>query len=217
MRAYIRNLARAWRDALGGGSFPCHAILSVAALAAVLGVFSRFLDFVESRPGTVPGDPVLALFHPVDLTWLTFALIYLSILAGLAALAPRPALLVTALRSYTLMVLFRMAAMWLLPLDPPPQMIPLHDPFVQLFAGDGTILTRDLFFSGHTSTLFLLFLVTPGRRLRRVLLACTVLVAASVIAQHVHYSVDVFVAPFAAYGARRLTLLLPGPAGPHRN
>ena len=52
--------------------------------------------------------------------------------------------------------------MWATPLDPPPGMIVLEDPLVQLFGGASRPLTRDLFFSGHTSTMFLLFLAVPG-------------------------------------------------------
>jgi membrane-associated phospholipid phosphatase len=101
------------------------------------------------------------------------------------------------------MVIFRMIAMYLLPLDPPPAMIPLQDPMVEFF-GTGKLLTRDLFFSGHTSTLFLLFLVTPRGILKSLFLGCTILVAVAVLVQHVHYTIDVFAAPFFAYAAVKL-------------
>jgi hypothetical protein len=92
-------------------------------------------------------------------------------------------------------------------------MLALEDPLVQLF-GTGEVLTRDLFFSGHTSTSFLLVLLAPGRATRAFFLACSVAVAGCVLWQHVHYTVDVLAAPpfaFAAYalasraraGARR--------------
>ena len=56
------------------------------------------------------------------------------------------------------MVIFRTSAINLVPLEPPDTILLLNDPFVQLF-GKGEILTKDLFFSGHTGTLFLLFLL----------------------------------------------------------
>jgi membrane-associated phospholipid phosphatase len=93
--------------------------------------------------------------------------------------------------------------MYLLPLEPPAQMIPLNDPFVQFF-GSGEILTKDLFFSGHTSTLFILFLITESKPLKNIFLTATVLVAIFVVLQHVHYTVDVIAAPFFAYTSFRI-------------
>lgn len=53
-------------------------------------------------------------------------------------------------------------------------------------------LTKDLFFSGHTSTTLLLLLyVWPYPRLRAWMLAGHVLVVASVFLAHLHYTIDV--------------------------
>lgn len=53
-------------------------------------------------------------------------------------------------------------------------------------------LTKDLFFSGHTATTFLVVLyLWPRRRLRWVALAAHVLVVASVLLARLHYAVDV--------------------------
>jgi membrane-associated phospholipid phosphatase len=112
-------------------------------------------------------------------------------------------MLLVALQGYTLMVSVRILMMWSVPLEPPRGLLPLVDPFVQLF-GSGTVPTKDLFFSGHTSTLFLLFLTARGRWLRLAFLLCTITVAVAVLLQHVHYSIDVFVAPFVAYGCYRV-------------
>jgi membrane-associated phospholipid phosphatase len=146
---------------------------------------------------------VLALLVPRDLTWLTFSLIYLGLAFGVARLATDPRSLVVALQAYVVMVLFRIAAMWATPLEAPPGMIPLHDPLVRLF-GPGKLLTKDLFFSGHTSTLFLLFLAVPGRRSKGLFLFCTAAVGVSVLVQHVHYTVDVLVAPLFAWASFRI-------------
>ncbi|MFL5356004.1 phosphatase PAP2-related protein [Archangium sp.] len=55
-----------------------------------------------------------------------------------------------------------------------------------------TYLTKDLFFSGHTSTTFLLLLyVWRYQGLRAVMLVGHVLVVASVFFSHLHYTIDV--------------------------
>jgi hypothetical protein len=202
--------ARAWRDALRDPRFRLRLALTVPALVAALALLARFLAWNEARPGAVLPDPVLALFVPRDLTWLTFGLIYLGLAFGVARLATEPRALAVALEAYALMVMFRIAAMWVTPLEAPPGMIPLHDPLVRLF-GPGALLTKDLFFSGHTSTLFLIALAVPGRKSKAFFLFCTAAVGASVLVQHVHYTIDVLAAPFFAYASVRIARSSAGP------
>jgi membrane-associated phospholipid phosphatase len=172
---------------------------SVFILALVLYFYSGFLTFIESREGFVFNDPVLKLFTPVDLTWLIFLAIYLSLLSGIIILIRNPVRLMLALQVYTVLILVRMIAMYSVPFNPPLSMIPLNDPFVQFF-GTGKLLTKDLFFSGHTATLFLLFLVIDKKPYKQIFLFLTMLVGVCVILQHVHYFIDVFSAPFFTYG-----------------
>ncbi len=64
----------------------------------------------------------------------------------------------------------------------------------QVFAKDAmaAYLTKDLFFSGHTATTFLLLLyLWPRPRLRWAALAGHVLVVLSVFLSHLHYGIDV--------------------------
>lgn len=178
-------------------------ILTVVLLAILMISFSKFLQFLENRKGVVLPDPLLNLFSPVNLTWLTFILIYLSIIIFLISVIKDPLKLMTALQAYGLMVLIRTIAMYLVPLEPPETLLLLNDPFVQLF-GKGEILTKDLFFSGHTATLFLLFLLTKNKILKIIFLMSAVTVGIAVLLQHVHYSIDVFIAPFIAYSAFKI-------------
>jgi len=122
-------------------------------------------------------------------------------------LLPYPRRLVLGAQAYAVMVLLRMAVMSVTPLEAPTTTIPLRDPLVQIL-GTGEVLTRDLFFSGHTATLALLAFLAPGRRSRRFFVACTALVAVCVLWQHVHYTVDVLVAPFFAVASRELVFAL---------
>lgn len=200
----------AWTEAWRDPRFRVRLALTIPALVAVLALLARFLEFAEARPGIVLPDPVLALLPPRDLTWLTFTLIYLGLAFGVARLVSEPRALVVALQAYVVMVLFRIAAMAVTPLEAPPGMIALHDPLVRLF-GPSKLLTKDLFFSGHTSTLFLLALAVPGRRSKAFFFGCTAAVGISVLAQHVHYTIDVLVAPFFAYASFRLASRSAGP------
>jgi len=201
-----------WKDR----AFRIESVVTVLLLVGIVTALANFLQTVELRPGVILNDPVLALFQPVDLTWLTFALIYGGLLLAIGVMLSHPRRLMIAFQSYTAMVIVRMIAMSLTPLDPPPTMIPLVDPTVYYF-GTGVHLSRDLFFSGHTSTMLLLALTAPTARWRTVLGVATFAVAACVLAQHAHYTIDVFAAVFFAYGAYaavlriRKNLSLPNP------
>lgn len=178
-------------------------VITVIVLTAVMISFSQFLQFVEHREGVVLSDPILKAFNPIDLTWLTFALIYLSLIIFIVTSFNKPEKLLIAFQAYGLMVIFRTIAMYLTPFNAPETLLQLNDPFVQLF-GKGEILTKDLFFSGHTGTLFLLFLLADNKSLKIIFLIFTLTVGTAVLLQHVHYAIDVFVAPFFAYGSYRI-------------
>ena len=180
-------------------------VITLLLLAVVLASLANFLNFVEARHGVVLPDPVLKLFNPIDLTWLIFALIYISLIVAIVTLIKNPKQLFFAIQLYTLMVTVRIVAMYLLPLEPPVRMIVLNDPFIE-FLGTGQTLTKDLFFSGHTATLFILFLVSEKKIIKIVFLISTIVVAISVLLQHVHYTIDVFAAVFITYACYKLLL-----------
>ena len=193
-----------WRRAWADPGFRWRLLLTPPALVATLSALAALVKWVERRPGAVLADPVLALLAPRDVTWPIFTLIYLGILLAVSLLVRMPVRLLLGVQAYVVMALLRIVVMRATPLDPPPGMIVLEDPLVQLFGGASLPLTRDLFFSGHTSTMFLLFLAVPGRPAKAFFLACTASVAVLVLVQHVHYAVDVLAAPAFAYAAWRI-------------
>ncbi len=195
-----------WRAAWLVPAFRWQLILTAICLPACLRTLAAFLNRVEERAGVVLPDPGLALFSPVDVNWLSFAIIYGGLFIGVAILLRHPRHLVLAVQTYIVMVVFRIVAMSLVPLEPPVTTIDLRDPVVQIF-GTGRMLTKDLFFSGHTATLFLVGLSMPTRRLRAIYYLAAAAVAICVLLQHAHYSIDVFAAPFFAYGAYRIVAL----------
>jgi membrane-associated phospholipid phosphatase len=196
---WTHNWKKAWDNKYFRIYFP---IITVAFVVVIL-IYGRFLDFIELRSGSILQDPVLNSFEPKEVTWYTFGIIYISVIMVLFHLSWQPVQLLIAFQAYIFIALARMLSMYLTPLDPPPLLIPLEDPFVQSVSSG--VLTRDLFFSGHTSTLFLLFLSCTGRKMKVFFLICTILVGILVLVQHVHYSIDVVAAPFYAYTCYKLS------------
>lgn len=192
-----------WKKSLSQKIFRMEFAFSLVILVIVLFCLSDFLQYVELRTGVVLNDPILKLFKPINITWFTFGLIYFSIILVIITLIKDPEQLLFAIQCYIMMILIRIIMMFLLPLNPPQNMIALNDPFVQFF-GTGKTLTKDLFFSGHTATLFLFFLVVKKKIIKSVFLIFTVFIGISVLLQHVHYTIDVAAAPFFAYSSFRI-------------
>ncbi len=190
---------------------------SLALVVAVLFAFGRFAAEIERRPGLLLHDPILAALRPRDLTWAIFGVIHGSVVVALASLARTPRRLAAGLQAYAVIMVLRMATLAVVPLEAPPGAIPLQDPLVERLC-TGQVLTRDLFFSGHTATMALLVLTAAGPRLRILFVAATAVVGACLVGQAVHYTVDVLAAPpFAWLGVRAAAALRRGATRPFRS
>jgi hypothetical protein len=99
-------------------------------------------------------------------------------------LTRHPQLFLRGLWAYFFTLMLRMAAIWLVPLSPPVAILAMPDPFLaQLFhTAASEAITKDLFFSGHTSTVAVLALAVRGW-LRPVLLLAMVAVGVLVLVQ----------------------------------
>lgn len=194
-----------WKDFFSNKKNRIELIISLILLTITLTGLANFVNYIEIRTGFILSDPILNLFNPIDLTWITFGLIYLSLIFAIVTLLKNPQRFLFALQLYTSMTVVRMIAMFLLPLEPPEKMILLKDPFVEFF-GTGQTLTKDLFFSGHTATLFILFLVSEHKTIKIIFLVTTIIVAFCVLLQHVHYTIDVFAAILFTYACYKFLL-----------
>ena len=164
----------------------------------------------ELRPAPTLPDAVLAAVPYVDwvgrANYLLWLALYLPLAAALLWIAPRRFVRFTVTGG--LVSLARGAAMLATGLGAPDPVhagpgIAGHSPlqaFLELLSpwqvfANGSMrayLTKDLFFSGHTATTFLLLLyVWRVPRLRWPALAGHVLVVASVFLAHLHYAIDV--------------------------
>ena len=195
---YFYSIRQAWHIHLANRKNKITTATSFLFLVITLSIYPRFLNYIELRNGFVLNDYLLALFKPVNLSWLIFISLYSSCIIGIIKLIERPRIFTLAVQSYVLLVLFRMVAMFFVPLNPPVDSIVLIDPFVEFF-GTGQSLTKDLFFSGHTATVFIFYLWAEKGWTKVFFLVSTICVATAVILQHVHYIIDVLAAPIITY------------------
>lgn len=197
------NFISNWKKLFRSKPKTIEFFFTVGLLVAVVYSFSQYLKYNETRPGAIIDDPILHYFNAIDLNLLLFIAIYSSLLLGFIAFSFDPQQLITAFQTYTLLVLFRMLAMWLIPLDPPVGCIDLQDPVVFIM-GTGKKIVKDLFFSGHTSTAFMLFQVAKNKYLKAYFLLATVTVGISVILQKAHYTIDVYAGLIYSYASYQI-------------
>ncbi|MFC1641392.1 phosphatase PAP2-related protein [Myxococcota bacterium] len=197
-------LGQIWQSHWQSPTFRVELPVSLGTLLGVGWLYSRVGAWIEARSGTVLDDPILRHLPALDLTWFTFSVMYVAVISALVSLLHHPYRLLFGLRVYAGVMLMRLVAMYLTELDDPLTAIPLQDPVTRLIFQVRTIPTKDLFFSGHTATMFTLYLMATNALQRHAFLAGTVVIGVCVLLQHVHYAFDVFAAPFFAFGVYHL-------------
>ena len=178
---------------------------AVLFFSLTVGFFSWSMGNLEQRVGSVFPDPVLRHWHPISVSFQIFILTWGTVVISVVTIARDLPRLTQLAVAYSVLELMRILAIWLMPLEPPPLMITLDDPINDNLIFDRTV-TKDLFFSGHVSAIWLLSCYF-GRLSRMVLRLAAFVVAALLLAQHVHYSIDVAAAPFFATLAYRAGIL----------
>lgn len=169
---------------------------------------AQFLTFNETRPGLTLYDPLIDLIKPIDLSRPIFLCTYGCIIIGLIASMTTPERIIKTQIAICCLLFFRVLSMSLLPLEAPEDIIPLQDAFLKHTAYGDKVLLKDLFFSGHTASVVLLYHLVNHLKISRFLLIMSVVIGSMLIVQHVHYTIDVlFAYAFAHLAALSSTLL----------
>ncbi|QJW89293.1 hypothetical protein HNV11_07785 [Spirosoma taeanense] len=180
----------AWRAAWRHPAFRTKFILGLLGILGLLLTFPFFFQTIERHTGPVLNDWVLNQLPPTDVSLAIFLIIWATALLLLIRARRSPAVFMMFVYSYIIVSLSRMLSINLVPLDPPVGLIPLIDPISNAFYGK-TYITKDLFYSGHTSTIFLMFLCFRQWWDRLLALIGSLIVGSLLLVQHVHYTVDV--------------------------
>jgi hypothetical protein len=180
-----------WQEAWLTMSFRRRLMAGLFVLVVMLSLLPLFFQYIEQRQGTLLNDPVLRMLPAHNISTVLFIVMWSFSAYCLFRAVQMPKMLVTYLWSFIFLTVFRCLTITLIPLDPPAGLIGLVDPVSNFFYGSDKFVTKDLFFSGHTSSMFLLFLTVPGKKDKRLALAVTAVVAFLLLVQHVHYTLDV--------------------------
>ena len=155
---------------------------------------NTFFDFVEARQGVLLNDYLLNYLPSYNVSMIVFFFLYSGIFIGIYYHLIHPKAILIAFQTYILVTLLRLLTITIVPLEPPIGYIPLREPFVQLFTSNGRIISKDLFFSGHMSTILSLYFSLHRKFVRIFLFFCSCMVGTMILLQHVHYTIDVIVA-----------------------
>lgn len=201
---YFSSISKNWKIAFKQKSFKIRVLITIPVLVIILISITKFLTFNEFNDGFIIHDPVLNQLKPIDLSFYTFGLTYLSVLFVIILSLPKPKIALITLNAYMLLLVFRMVTMYILPLEPPTGIIPLKDFLLESSFYSGRANLKDLFFSGHTATIFLFFLVSENKWIKLIFMILTIIIASCVLLQHVHYTIDVIFAPVFSWVCYKL-------------
>ena len=187
-----------WKTAWSNVRFRKKTVLALTLNTVLLISFPFFFQFIEKRNGTQLQDIILRNIPASDVSILIFTLIWSMALLTIIRAIREPEIFLTFVFAFFMLGLTRIISISLVPLNPPVGLIPLKDPLSNAFYG-GPFVTKDLFYSGHVATQVLMLLCLKKRSDRYLVAISTVAIAVSLLIQHVHYTIDIVMAPLFAY------------------
>ena len=200
-------LRRNWKETWNSSLQRTQLIIGSVLMTIISFVLPTFFNLIQKRNGPVLNDWVLAAIPPHNVSWAIFTVIWGIGFYALWRGIEKPTIFINYVWTFIFITILRILAITFVPLNPPAGLIVLTDPLTAVFYGRSTI-TKDLFFSGHTSILFLAFLCLERKWDRILALGGTVIVICLLLIQHVHYTIDVIAAPIIIYPVYRIVKYL---------
>jgi PAP2 superfamily C-terminal len=189
-----------WQEAWGNVVFRRKILITSAVLIIIIFSLPSFFHYIEKREGAYLHDLILQAIPPVDVSLPTFLIIWSISGLVIVRMIQNPGFALLMLSSFTLLCIARMVSITMVPLDPPDGLIRLNDPLTSMvYGGKDKFMTKDLFFSGHTSNMFLMCLCLSKKTDKYLAFAATIAVGILVLVQHVHYTIDVLAAFLFTY------------------
>jgi hypothetical protein len=200
----ISTLKKNWREVWTNPSQRKLLIIGSAIIFIILNTLPIFFRHIEKRKGIVLHDWVLEQIPPHNVSIYIFSIIWGMALLVLIRAINKPTIYICYCWTLIFICIARFISISIVPLDPPIGLIPLTDPLTEVFYGNAFI-TRDLFFSGHTGTLVLMYLCLQKKTDKIIGLVAIFAVMILLLVQHIHYTIDVLAAPIIVYALHWLT------------
>jgi hypothetical protein len=199
IRKEVRDIFEvSWREAWTSETFRKKLIVGWILYIGVLLYLPHFFAMIQEKQGVLLPDPVLAILPSINMSAVIFALLYVTVIFTIFRAAKSPYLFLLYLWATLFISVSRLLTNNFVPLEPPVGLVSLVDPILLPFYGPNGI-TKDLFYSGHTASVFLTFLILRKKSEKIAALIATFIVGIALLFQHIHYTVDVVTAPIFVY------------------
>jgi hypothetical protein len=187
-----------WKDNWQSTDYRRKFISGLIIISFILMSLPFFYQAIEERNGIKFNDYLLQWLPAYDLSMPIFIVIWAMALLTFSRFKQDPQIFLTFLWGFILINLSRFVSIGLVPLNAPEGLIAIHDPISNYFYGE-KFITKDLFFSGHTAAMSLMFLCLKKRSDKILAFLSTIIIGICVLLQHVHYTIDVLMAPVITY------------------
>jgi hypothetical protein len=196
-----------WKQAWNYPPLRVRIITGSILIFGILSMLPSFFNMVEKRMGPTLNDRVLAVIPAHNVSGIIFSIIWGMGILILVRAINRPSIYINYVWSLIFILIIRAITITLFPLNPPNGILILSDPLTNLFYGE-RVITKDLFFSGHTAILVLTTLCLENKKDKIIGVIAATIVGFLLLVQHVHYTLDVVAAPLIVYPLYRLAKFL---------
>ncbi len=196
MKGFINSIIGAWSEDWKKPTFRLSFLLAILSFSIFPWKAATYFQWVQQREGIILYDLLLELIPSKNVSYPIFSIIYCTVIYLIIRLLATPKTFIWFAWAFNLETAFRFLTIYFVALNPPLGIVDLHDPVATLFIyGENMAITKDLFFSGHTATMVFACYFLPLKKEKILAIMLTLLLAMLLLIQHVHYTIDIIMAP----------------------
>jgi hypothetical protein len=196
MKGFINSITWAWGDAWKKPTFRISFLSALLTFSIFPWKASTYFQWIQQRQGLVLHDYILEFIPSKNVSYPIFSIIYCTVIYLIIRLLASPKTFLWFAWAFNLETAFRFLTIFLVALNPPLGIVDLHDPIASLFIyGENMAITKDLFFSGHTATMVFACYFLPQKKEKITAIISTLVLVGLLLVQHVHYTIDIIMAP----------------------
>jgi hypothetical protein len=198
MQNFFLRVRFNWAAAFAHIQFKKHFIISLLVLVFLLSLLPIFYPYIEGRDGIVLNDWLQNYMQPADYSIPIFTIVWGAGIWGAYRALLNPRIALKFFVAYCCFLITRSLCLVIVPLNPPIGLVELKDPLTNVFYG-GKFMTKDLFYSGHTSAIIIISEILYFKLEKQILLFLAGVLGVLLLFQHVHYTIDIVAAVVFSY------------------